>query len=162
MFVRARRTPRSAGFTLIELLVSITIMLLLMGFGIAAYLTLNSRQELLTSSKQLQQFMRAAQKKARAGEKPAGCDQLQGYQVSVSAAAGATVQLQAVCVSGTFTRDSFVFPASVHANSALSMQFNSLSGGVAGAGVVTLSGGGGKTYTFTVDLGGQITEGTLQ
>src|SRR5688572_9714056 len=70
------------GFTLIELLISITIMLFLVGGGIAAFINFNDRQVLIGAGQELKTYLRAAQIKARNGDKPQqGCDKLSGYVV---------------------------------------------------------------------------------
>lgn len=76
---------RSLGFSLVELMVTVTIMLALTGGGIAGYLNLRSRQNLVNAGKEVEQLLRSAQKKARVGDKPSGCTgALTGYRVSTS------------------------------------------------------------------------------
>jgi prepilin-type N-terminal cleavage/methylation domain-containing protein len=153
-------SPTRGGFTLIELLISMSILLLITGAGIASYISLNDRQTLISSAKDLQSYMRAAQKKARSGDKPAGCDTLRGYSVLSAGSAPTIITLQANCDSGNYSADTLTFPLSVSLQNALNMQFLVLSGGVTNAGTVVLV-GSTKTYTFTVNTGGEITEGTL-
>ena len=88
------------GFTLIELIITITIMMLLLGIGVAAYINLNNRSLLLNSGHQLQLLMRSAQKAARVGEKPSAsgdtCNHLLSYEVIV-VSGGTTAQMLAEC-----------------------------------------------------------------
>jgi prepilin-type N-terminal cleavage/methylation domain-containing protein len=152
-------SPKS-GFTLIELLIAVSILLLITGSGIASYITLNDRQTLITSAKDLQSYMRAAQKKARSGDKPTGCDTLNSYSLTSAGSSPTVVTLKAECESGSFSSDTLSFPLSISLQSPLTMQFLVLSGGVTNSGTVVLV-GKTKTYTFDVNAGGEITEGVI-
>jgi prepilin-type N-terminal cleavage/methylation domain-containing protein len=148
----------TAGFTLIELMVAITLLALLMGGGIAGYIRVNDRQNLVNAGKNVQLFMREAQKKARVGERPAasaGCGALVSYQLKTSATLD-QVNLNAECDNAvTSLIDSYTFPNGVVASSAFDMHFYALQGGVKNSGQVVLH-SKTRSYTFTVDGGGSI------
>lgn len=151
------------GFTLIELLVVITIGIMIMGGGIAAYITFNDRQNLQNGAKLLQTYLRSAQTKARAGEKPAACDRLTGYRVVLTNPAGTgSVALSAVCANGVYAHSTYALPAGVSVSGVpKTITFANLYGGVTGAGPVVLN-ANGHTVTFSVTDGGEISTGVYQ
>jgi len=157
-----RVLPHQLGFTLIELMVSVTILLLMFGGGMASYIHFNDNQKVIVTGQQIQLMLRTAQKKARVGDKPAGCSILQGYQLSASTVANAVVQLYAVCGAGVLiASDSYTMPSGVTLQQAMSIIFKVLTGGTNQPGTVVLVGPTGTTYTFTVGSGGDISEGTV-
>lgn len=91
-----QRRSRSFGFTLIELLVATTIMMLLVGWGIASYFRFNDRQQVAAVANEIKTLMEVAQTKARVKDLPTtGCSTLlSDYRVMVS---GNTVVVQARC-----------------------------------------------------------------
>ena len=147
------------GFTLVEMLIAVSILLLLMGGGIAAYLNFNERQSTVNAGRDLMLLMRAAQKKARSGDKPTGCDRLQSYSV-VAPRYSSIVTLSAICANGSYSVETLTMPSGVSSQLPLSMQFAVLHGGVANAGDVRV-GSSSLYYEFTVEDGGTISEGTL-
>jgi prepilin-type N-terminal cleavage/methylation domain-containing protein len=148
------------GFTLIELLMTISIIMLLMGGGIASYLRLNNRQNLVNTGKQLELMMRAAQKKARVGDKPQGCVHLLSYEVLVLDTQLDQAQLIAECDNSTYLSDTFQFPFGVTATNGVDMHFVVLQGGVDNPGNVMVH-NTIQSYGFAVDAGGQIGNGAL-
>ncbi len=149
------------GFTLIELLVAVSIMVLMFGVGISSYIHFNDNQTAIVTGQKIQLMLRTAQKKARVGDKPAGCGILQGYQVSGSTAVNAVITLSAICNSGTLiSAETYTLPNAVKLSQNLLMNFKVLTGGTDQPGTVTLTGGTGTTYSFTVGAGGDISEGT--
>lgn len=148
------------GFTMIELLVVITIIMLLTGGGIAAYITFNDRQNLQNSAKLVQSYIRSAQTKARAGEKPVGCDRLNGYRI-VLTAASSNVVLSAVCANGNYVRSTYTLPGNVTSESTQTMNFANLYGGVGGAGTIVLRTNNTTLYrySFKVTDGGEVSAG---
>jgi prepilin-type N-terminal cleavage/methylation domain-containing protein len=148
------------GFTMIELLVSVSILVLLMGGGIAGFINLNDRQTLVNSGKEVQLMMRSAQKKARVGEKPTGCDRLVGYSVVVGSGSFSEAELRAECDNGSYVRQTYVFPNNVIVENAVSMRFVVLHGGVEGAGTVSIT-FGTRRLSFDVGKGGDISEVVL-
>lgn len=140
------------GFTLIELVVSVAIMGILVGGGIAAYRTFNTKQLVMTAGKEYVQLLRVAQKKAKAGEKPAGCTTLSGYRVSV-VANGSQATMYALCNGGsTVIVDSQKdFSTEVVFTQNAALDFQVLLGGVVGFGSVTLT-NLTASYSYQVDI----------
>jgi len=85
------------GFTLIELLVVMVIVGILLGVGIAQYISFNRRQILEQTTQGLKNNLRLAQTKAMSGEKPAGCGILDGYRVKFASNDPDNYTLVAVC-----------------------------------------------------------------
>lgn len=72
--IRTDQFSKSGGFTLIEMLVVIAIIVLLVGGGIAGFLTFKDKQTILDSVKQLKTYIQLAQSYAQSGELPdTGC-----------------------------------------------------------------------------------------
>lgn len=154
-----RNRKNSYGFTLIELLVSITIMMLIVGIGLASYITFNEKQQLSGAAKELQTYFRSAQTRARNGDAPSGCIKLEGYNVKM-AVGSSIVTVRAICDSGNFTRSEHLLTGGVTPNTVIDMTFGVLSGGVSGAQNITLV-LGSRSYTFKVTEGGEISQGQL-
>lgn len=154
--------PRSPGFTLIELMVAVTILMIMFGTGIASYLHFNDNQTVSSVGQQLQLMMRTAQKKARVGDKPAGCGTLQGYQFTGSTGNSAVMQLTAICAGGvSIASDSYILLPGTSLQQNVQMTFKVLTGGTDQPGTVVVQGTTGTTYTFTVGAGGDISAGTV-
>lgn len=147
------------GFTLIELLVSVTIMLLMVGGGIVAYLQFNDRQVIQTSGKEVVTYLRTAQTKARVGDKPATCNRLLGYAFKATAGTS-QVRVGAVCDNGEPTPDTYDLADSVDFSGTVDMEFGVLHGGVANSGTITLT-NGTLQYQIKVSQGGEISNGEL-
>jgi len=148
------------GFTLIELIVTITIMMLLLGSGIVSYLRFNDRQAVLAAGEELTAILRVAQTRARVGDRPDGCDQLQAYHVRLPFESS-VVSLVAECENGSFTRSQITLSANTQATQAIDIGFRVLHGGVINPGTVTLSSPQGLEYQLSVTEGGEITGGQL-
>lgn len=102
-----KKTIRANGFTLIEMLVAISIMLLMLGGGIASYIRFQERRIVITQGQELMDFIRLAQQKAAVREVPpasAVCNQtdpnrrLVGYRAR-KASGSTTVNIYALCGS---------------------------------------------------------------
>ncbi len=152
------------GFTLIEIAIAVSIMLFLVGGGIASYLTFNDRQLLLNEAKELQTFIRSAQTKARVGDRPEGCLKLERYKVTM-AAGSSQIEVSAVCDNnGTteeFIRQTAELDNSITAAGVVDIEFNVLHGGALADTTVTLNSSGESTYVFEVTKGGELTGGEL-
>lgn len=155
----------SAGFTLIELIVSVTIMILLVGSGIAAFITFNDKQQLQGSTKLLQTYLRAAQTKARVGDRPEDCDRLLGYQVSIPQQSN-TLTLAAIC-GETGNETEVVIQTAELANveeveaeggDNLEVLFRVLHGGTDDVGAITVYSTAGASETFRISAGGEISD----
>jgi type II secretory pathway pseudopilin PulG len=156
-----------AGFTLIELLVVITIIMFLTGGGIASFLTFNDRQTVQNGAKLVQTYMRQAQGKARAGEKPPACAaaKLTGYRVQLTANSSQVI-LSAVCTNGVHTHTSYTLPGGVISENNHTITFANLYGGVINAGTVTIMSNPANvtdySYSFEVTPGGEIDIGGFE
>lgn len=132
-------TPKSTnpGFTLIELLIVISIMVLLVGGGIAAFVTFQRNQTILSIAKDAQQYLQTAQVKARVKETPTTCttaaSRLQGYRVNFNS--DYTWQINPLCGPdggakteqlriSTFTADSAVATLTRNASNGLVYQMD--------------------------------------
>lgn len=177
-----RVNRENRGFSFIELMITVSIMVVVVGGGIASFTTFNDRQTVATANKELQTILRSAQTKARVRETPPECDPaaglpLQGWRVTAPAGvAGPTVQLYASC--GRVEEDSeldvargavreYRLPSSVTIttdNGDLDVRFWALYGGVQFVGTndatrtITV-GGFSREWQFMIREGGEITEG---
>jgi prepilin-type N-terminal cleavage/methylation domain-containing protein len=159
-----RSTPKQArfrhagGYTLIEMLIAVAIMLLLVGGGIASFITFNDRQALVGAGKQMVTYLRSAQAKARVGDTPSGCERLQSYQVTAQEASN-IVTLEAACENGNFLRNTFVLPSGMTHNNDAFIEFRVLQGGVSGdTNFDIISATTGRVYRIQVTQGGEIRE----
>lgn len=150
-----------AAFTMVELIIAISITLLLVGGGIAAFIEFNDKQAIRASAEELQIYLRTAQTKARLGERPAGCDHLNSYAVKATAGSN-QISLVANCDSGEQAYDTYSFPSNISIQDELNVAFYSLHGGVSGAGTIRVIDGSGRTYSFDINQGGEITKGSLE
>jgi prepilin-type N-terminal cleavage/methylation domain-containing protein len=154
----------SSGFTLIELLVVIGIMILLFGGGISAYLRIDRRQSLVNVCAQVEQYARAAQKKARVGDRPSACTRLTAYRVSRTATGPDVVSLQAICDNATYTIDSYSVPTIFTVTSIGPMNFRVLHGGLlesANVAIQVQSASPNYRCQFSVETGGSITSTSI-
>lgn len=147
------------GFTFLELLVSITILMLIVGGGIASYIVFNERQQLTGAAKELQAYFRSAQTRARSGDVPPGCETLTGYAVKAFSDSS-LVTVRAICSNGDIVRSEHNLTGGVMPNTNFDVIFGVLKGGVTGAQDISLS-LGSRSYTFKVTAGGEITQGEL-
>ena len=149
------------GFTLIELMVSVTIMLLLVGGGIASYVSFNDRQTLVTSAHRVETYLRSAQKKARVGDRPATCTVFDGYAVRLTSGSD-LIELIAQCgVANNITVQTDHLSGDVVPVSDQTIRFAGLHGGVQGAGTINLT-DGDQTYSIIVTEGGEIEDMGVQ
>lgn len=148
----------SQGFTLIEMLIAVGIMLILVGGGIAAFITFNDKQRLQSSSKLLQTYLRTAQAKARLGDRPAACTKLLGYSVRMQPTGG-VVEMVALCEPTEVTVQTFnldgIEAAQVDGQP-MNIEFQVLHGGVQNFGTVSLVSSAGYQQNFVVSQGGEI------
>ncbi len=156
-FFSSSGSSQPPGFTLIELLVAVTVMMLVVGSGIAAFITFNDKQTLRGAAKELQTYLRGAQIKAHSGDKPPGCDKLLSYAVRGNAGSNQITSL-AVCENDDYLDATYALPLSITLDQALDMEFQVLYGGVKNAGTITVS-NANQSYAFVVNSGGEMSEG---
>jgi prepilin-type N-terminal cleavage/methylation domain-containing protein len=157
------RPPNQRGFTLIELLVTVTVLMVITGGGIAAYLNFNTKQILIQSGQDVLFLMRSAQKKARVGDKPqVGCARLVSYEVKMPAGGGNIIDLNAICSNpATILAKRLTLPAGVTVSSGSTVQFFVLAGGVSAPQTISVT-NGTNTFRFAVGAGGDISEGVVE
>ncbi len=79
-------TKSAQGFTFVELMVTITIGMILVAGGLAAYRGAGEREELKQAGFSFQTNLKSFQQKALSGEKPAGClGTLEDFRVQADA-----------------------------------------------------------------------------
>ena len=162
------KTSRQAGFTLIELLVVISIMAIISTISLASFGDYNKSTAINQNAAQLASFLNDARSRASSQLKPAAptcTGNLDGYSVDfcITATAGCPVVdsyiLSVVC-SGTKTAVvTKKLPSAVHftnsGTTSTSYTFAVLTGGVRGAGSITIS-GYGATAAVTVSPAGAV------
>ncbi len=90
------------GFSLIELLVSIAILFLLLGMGIAGYISFNDRQKLTQGAELVREAVESAQISARSG-KMRGCLSLEAYRIYFYNNMGTgAIEIRSVCSGGSY------------------------------------------------------------
>ena len=151
--------PFLSGFTLIEMLVVITILMLMLGWGLASYISFNEKQQLTGAAKQLQVYLRGLQKKARVGDRPGGCDRLFSYTLTIGANSNLVI-MEANCENGDYTTDQYSMSGGVKAQANVEVVFKVLQGGATSLDEIILV-KEDATYQFAVTPGGEITEGAM-
>lgn len=158
------------GFTLIELIITVAIAAMVIGGGIAGFVSFTDRQEVLNTAKEVQQMMRTAQSKARVRDVPSSCTNpdkpLLFYQVEVQSSEAV---LRAGC--GTFGSPVLVevnkktFPNNVTGPaSTIILRFTTLEEGVtdgtnlilSSPQTITIKKAGSTSFNFNVAASGQI------
>lgn len=149
----------SGGFTLIELLVVMTIMTLLFGGGISSYRRLERRQSLVNACNKIKELALTAQKRARVGDRPAGCTRLNSYRVRQILASPYTLRLEAICTNATVTIEDYAMNTRISLPTFGTMTFRVLHGGLeeTTAAVTAQTSSPNYRCQFTVDGGGSMT-----
>lgn len=154
------------GFSLIELLVVISIMMLVVGGGIATYMNFNEKQTILEATNQLKSYLLQAQGNARNGVINSCTNPLLGYRVSASAlVVPASITIQEICDNGTLTgsvgsTNTQELSKGISVSS-FSVTYKVLHGGISESGNeinVTVS-GNNLNYQFKINKGGELTTG---
>lgn len=148
------------GFTLVEMLIVIGIFILMTGGAVVTYREFSRREQVVQSSKNIQEAMRFAQKKARAGEKPSGCQTLNGYIVS-GTTSSTTITLTADCSNQDYAVTTMQLVGAARLSQSLNKTFRVITGGVVNPGSVSVQ-LDTIVYTFDVNIGGEITEGAYE
>jgi prepilin-type N-terminal cleavage/methylation domain-containing protein len=156
------KTSCPSGFTLIEILVVLALSSLLFGASLAGYVNFNKHQVVLAGGRQVVSDLRDAQNRAANGVLPTGCTTLTEYQLTATAGAN-SYTVNAICSGPTTIKiKSVSLPTGVTFQSATTLNFYPLNGGVGGnVGTITIL-SGTIMYQFTVDASGGITEKGLQ
>jgi prepilin-type N-terminal cleavage/methylation domain-containing protein len=156
---------RSEGFTLIELIIVVSIVLLLVGGGMAAFVRFNDRQKVQATVSEVEQLLRIAQTRARVRDNSdqAACT-LQGYRVVTN---GSTVEMRLLCGATKFAvtaptlRDSFTVPSGVTLTS-MQIDFYTLAGSANVTSPVDNEiriNGSNSYYMFRIEDTGEIGQG---
>jgi prepilin-type N-terminal cleavage/methylation domain-containing protein len=157
---------KSRGFSLIELLVVISIMMLVLGGGIATYMSFNEKQTVLEATNQLRSYLLQAQSKARNGVMINCTLPLKGYRVSfTNIATPLTINVQELCDDGTpqgvvGSITTHELPQGVSISNFV-VTYKVLHGGIvenANSIDVTVS-RNNRTYQFAIKNGGELTTG---
>lgn len=155
------------GFSFIEMIMTVSVFILLTIGGTISYREFNRNQQVIQSAKNTQQLLREAQKKARVGEKPSGCESIRGYEVR-GRTNSSTVELYAMCQEGTNIIQLLVNTVELSGNAGLSsdltVRYKVLTGGASWSGNVTVQvpkypAQATHRYQFEIDSGGSISEG---
>ena len=157
------------GFTLIELLFVFSVFAVLSTVGVASFVTYSRAQTLSVATLDLSAMLQVAKSRASSQVKPSNCgaNTLDGYRVVICGLAGSicptasTYELRAVCgptesiYATKKLPTSITFESNTSQTTSVSYMFKTISGGVDGAGKVTLR-GYGNTKSITVDVTGNI------
>lgn len=150
----------NSGFTLIEMMIVISIFVIMSTGAVINYRAFNQRQQALQSAKNLQEAFRLAQKKARVGDKPTGCQTLNGYLVT-GTTSSTTITITADCTNQDYQVSTAQLIGNARLQSNVSVTFRVISGGVVGSGTIRTV-VGSYIYAFDVNKGGEITEGQYE
>ena len=98
------------GFTLIELLVAVAISLILAWQGLVRYQSFSRQQQVKQSALSFISSLKVAQQKAISGKKPAaGCNKLDGYEVSIGVGSN-QYEVKTRCDGGVVATEDLVLP----------------------------------------------------
>ncbi len=162
------RLPKlnTRGFSLLEMIITVSIVLIVFGGGLAAFIRFNDRQRVQATANDIKQFIKSAQTRARVRDNPdqAGCNQLQGYRVTTT---GSLAIMNLLCGATKFSnapgiqRATYTVQSGITVTS-MSINFYTLEGS---ANVITPAdnkirvNGTNAYYLFRVEESGEITEG---
>lgn len=156
---------KKKGYSLIELLVVISVMLLVLGGGIATYMSFNEKQTVLEATNQLKTYLFQAQSNARNGIIVGCVFPLKSYRISVSSYDPPELSIREICDDGTpYGSVGSVSVKSIPSGISISpftVDYKVLHGGIIGADSdlqITVS-GNNRNYSFKITRGGEITTG---
>lgn len=150
---------KAAGFTLIEIVVVFAVLAVLSTIGMASFVSYNQAQILANEDSKIKSVFNLAKSRAISQTKPPQCEGLilDGYRINISVASG-SYELEAVCSGSPFN----ILENNLHpdvsfgqSTSPTSFFFPVISGGVAGNGIIVVT-GYGQSRTITIDSIGGI------
>lgn len=159
-------TLRQKGFTLIEMIITVSIMLVILGGSIAAFINFNDKQVVQATASEVKQVLKSARTKARVRDNTdqAGGCVLQGYKVETN---GSSIETKLLCGPGKFSitegqnRDTYQVPTGITVT-AMDISFYTLLGSaevtVPADNIIRIN-GGSKYYRFEIQGTGEISEG---
>lgn len=126
-----------------------TIMVSMVGAGIAAFSTFQDRQQTLEAAKGVQTWIKSAQSKAQSLEKPSACGQLHAYRLEIEAGSG-QANLSAICNTARekLGTETLSLAGSVVFDTTATIDFEVLRGGV------SINGGADDTLEIVVEDAG--------
>lgn len=155
------------GFTLIELLVVVTVIAIVSTITVSSFVSYSKKSALKQAALDVSSLLRDAKYRTQAQIKPSTCAGIfQGYRVDICGLTGSscatpdTYTLTLICRGGNTTLLTKKLPSNTHfsntGTTSVSYLFNVLTGGVIGAGTLTLTGYGTDTASITVGSGGTL------
>lgn len=153
-------TKRIKGYSLIELLVVMAIIGILFSVGYLSFQGYSRRQAVTSVIRLVQSDLRTAQEDASAGNLPAGCSGLSGYQFSVTGSTSYEIDISAVCSPNPNPVKAVTLPSGVLiSGSPALILFKPLGQGTNLSGNATITvrqTGTGNTGSITIGVNGNI------
>lgn len=146
-----------SGFTLIELLISVSIIAIIIGIGLSSYSNYDKRQRVRQAALTVKNNLRFIQTKALSAKRPAGCDQLNGFDVTFAAG---TYTANPNCATAFSSPEVYTLPSPITFTGLPTpnpILFKVVNAGtnVAASTQVEIT-GFGISYTLTLDANGNI------
>lgn len=144
-----------SGFTLIEIIVVVSIMLLMMGGGIATYTAFRSGKIAQRQARLVSDLLDEARHSAISGEKPTDCgaNSLTGYSVALNPD---NAVMTAVCAGGTPPSKTRQLTDATISSNVATITFKVLTGGAVDAVVDVCA--DSHLFRITVTSAGNVTE----
>jgi prepilin-type N-terminal cleavage/methylation domain-containing protein len=140
--IRILPQKKSLAFTLIEMMVAVAVMGILTAVGVVSYRQFNEKQKVVVAGKEVIALLRDSQKKAKSGDRPVECDSpyrvLDGYKMIVYVSTS-QVDIVAMCRGLDVVTNTVLLTNDTVFSAGGEYIFNVLSGGVEGAGVISVT-----------------------